>query len=98
MARAFIIMLDSFGVGATCDAKNYHDEGADTLRHIAEHCAQGKADQIGVRAGPLKIPHLIRLGLNEVAKISQGKWIPGFETNVAIDGAYGCAKELSLGK
>src|SRR5437867_12823072 len=98
MSRAFIIMLDSFGVGATRDAKKYGDEGADTLRHVAEYCAQGKADKINVRSGPLQIPNLLRLGLNGVANISQGKFIPGFDTHVAIESAYGCAAEISLGK
>jgi phosphopentomutase len=98
MPRAFIIMMDSFGVGATSDADRYGDAGADTLRHIAEYCAQGKADKVGLRSGPLYLPHLIRLGLNEVAKLSQGTPIPGFATDIAIAGVYGCAEEKSLGK
>jgi phosphopentomutase len=59
MPRAFIIMLDSFGVGATADAVP-SDMGADTLRHIAEYCVAGKADKAGVRQGPLSLPHLTR--------------------------------------
>lgn len=98
MARAFIIMLDSFGLGATADAAKYGDEGADTLHHIAEVCAAGKADKDGVRKGPLKLPNLTRLGLNGAAKISSGKSVPGLDENVAIEAAYGCAEELSLGK
>mgnify|MGYP000193280686 CR=1 FL=1 len=98
MARAFIIMLDSFGVGALPDAAKYGDAGADTLRHIAQYCLDGKADKAGVRQGPLHVPNLIRLGLNGVATISQGAPIPGFATDVKIEGAYGCAAELSLGK
>lgn len=98
MARAFIIMLDSFGIGATSDAHKYGDQGADTLRHIAEYCAQGKADKSGVRQGPLHIPNLIRLGLNGAAKISQGDFIASLPHQQTFSGAYGCAKELSLGK
>ena len=98
MPRAFIIMLDSFGLGATPDAEKYGDEGADTLRHIAEYCAQGKADKQGVRQGPLNLPNLTRLGLNEAAKISKGISIPGFDESIPVTGAYGCAAELSLGK
>ena len=98
MARTFIIMLDSFGLGATADAEKYGDKGADTLRHIAEYCAEGKADKEGVRKGSLHLPNLIRLGLNGAAKISQGKPIPGFSETVPVEGAFGCAEELSLGK
>lgn len=98
MSRAFVIMLDSFGLGATADAHLYGDEGADTLRHIAEYCQQGKADKLGVRAGPLHLPHFTRLGINEAAIISQGKPIPGLELNTHIEAAYGCAGERSLGK
>lgn len=98
MPRAFIIMLDSFGLGAAADAKQYGDEGADTLRHIAEYCRDGKADKDGVRKGPLKLPNLTRLGLNGAAMISTGKPIPGLDPNVKIESAYGCAAEMSLGK
>lgn len=98
MARAFIILLDSFGIGATDDAAKYGDVGADTLRHIAAYCAEGKANKTGVRSGPLKIPHLVRLGINGAAEISQGQCIPGFATDIPIEGAYGCASENSLGK
>jgi phosphopentomutase len=93
MARAFIIMLDSFGLGATADAEKYGDRGADTLRHIAEYCYEGKADALGVRQGALHLPNLTRLGLNGAAKISQGKFVPGLEQEVKIEAAYGCAAD-----
>src|SRR3990167_3699075 len=98
MSRAFILMLDSFGLGATADADKYGDTGADTLRHIAEQCEQGKADKAGVRSGSLHIPRLTGLGINEAARISQGSYAAGLATNVAITGMYGCAEELSHGK
>lgn len=98
MARAFIIMLDSFGLGATADADKYGDAGANTLLHIAEHCAQGKADKAGVRSGPLNLPNLTRLGLNAAAKISSGRFVPGLNEHANIQAAYGCAAELSNGK
>lgn len=44
MKRAFIMVLDSFGIGATEDADRFGDVGADTLGHIAEACAKGEAD------------------------------------------------------
>lgn len=43
MKRAFIMVLDSFGIGATEDAERFGDVGADTLGHIAEACAKGEA-------------------------------------------------------
>jgi phosphopentomutase len=98
MARAFIILLDSFGIGASADAIKYGDAGADTLRHIAEYCAAGKADKIGVRSGSLYLPNLTRLGLNGAAIASQGIPIPGLVERSVIEGAYGCAEEQSHGK
>ncbi len=98
MARALIILMDSFGVGASADAAKYGDTNANTLLHIAEYCAVGKADKVGMRQGPLHIPNLTRLGLNGALKISCGQYAPGLATDVAIQGAYGCAQEISFGK
>src|SRR3990167_10792471 len=95
MSRAFILMLDSFGIGATQDAEKYHDSGADTLRHIAEYYL--KKNKSDVHQGSLHIPNLIRLGINHAAKISQGAFITGFSTE-SPHGLYGCAEELSHGK
>jgi len=98
MTRAFIILMDSFGIGSSADAIKYGDAGADTLRHIAEQCAAGKADKENVRHGPLQLPNLTRLGLHRAAEMSGGKPVPGLDTDNAIEGAYGCAIELSFGK
>ncbi len=98
MPRAFIIMLDSFGLGATADANKYGDGDAATLHHIAEACLQGKADKEGVRSGALHLPNLTRLGLNGAATISYGKPVAGLDANAKIEGVYGCAEEISLGK
>lgn len=98
MARAFIIMLDSFGLGATADAHRYGDTNADTLHHLAKACAEGKADKAGVRSGPLHLPNLTRIGLNGAAISSTGEAVLGLDKDVQIEGAYGCAEELSLGK
>lgn len=98
MARAFILLFDSFGVGASSDAGEYGDTGADTLRHIAEYCAMGKADKDGIRQGPLRLPNLTRLGLNGAAIASQGIPVPGLAHDIQIEAAYGCAAENSKGK
>jgi phosphopentomutase len=90
MTRAVILVLDSFGIGATADADRFGDVGADTLGHIAERRA---------RAGrPLQIPNLARLGLLHAARDSSGRFPEGCDSNVAITGAYGYAAELSTGK
>ena len=34
--RIFLIVMDSVGIGEAPDAKAFGDEGAHTLRHIAE--------------------------------------------------------------
>jgi len=96
MKRAIILVLDSFGVGATNDAKTFGDVGADTLGHIAQHCAEGKAD-VG-RSGKLDIPNLASLGLMHAAKESTGSFPAGFQDTAPVVGAYGHAEELSSGK
>lgn len=96
--RAFILVMDSFGVGASADAAKFGDTGADTLGHIAEACATGKADKEGVRKGPLHLPNLTQLGLGLLAKGSTGKIPAGLNLNGTPQGAYGHAQEVSHGK
>lgn len=89
--------MDSFGLGATADATRFGDQGSDTLGHIAEACAAGRADLAGARSGALKLPNLARWGLGEAAKISTGRVPQGLAAD-RIAGAYGCAAEVSHGK
>ncbi len=90
MARAVVVILDSFGLGATPDAVQYGDEGADTLGHIAEWC---------VRAGrPLQLPALARMGLPQAAHAATGRWPAGLERDARPQGAFGAAREVSRGK
>ena len=98
MARAFIILLDSFGIGAGPDAEKFGDVGADTFRHIAEYCAAGKGDKAGLRKGSLQIPNLLQLGLNGAAETSTGKSIECLPSGHPIQGIYGSAEEISHGK
>ena len=98
MARAIVLLLDSFGLGASADAARYGDVGADTFGHIAQACAEGRADKVGVRQGPLKIPNLCRYGLAQASALSTGKAVIGIEVNEAPQGYYGFAIEHSLGK
>lgn len=96
MKRTIILMLDSFGIGASDDAVKFGDVGADTFGSIAKACAEGKAD-IG-RQGPLNIPHLASLGLAHAAQESTGSFAAGFNGDIDVIGAYGHAAELSSGK
>ncbi len=94
MSRALILVMDSFGLGGAQDAARFGDEGSDTYGHIARECAAGRADAAGVRAGPLALPNLTRLGLTEAAAISKGEAVPP----IAGPAAYGAAREQSRGK
>lgn len=98
MKRAIILLLDSFGVGATADAAKYGDANADTFGHIATACATGKANQLGIRQGPLNIPNLTMLGVGKAAEISSGYFPAGLDRDVEIKALFGCATENSKGK
>lgn len=96
MKRGIILVLDSFGIGASDDAIHFGDAGANTLGHIAQQCALGHADE--QRVGPLKLPHLTSLGLMHAAKLSCGDFPRGCVPDAQPVAAYGHAKELSSGK
>ena len=98
MARVFLIVLDSVGIGGGPDAARYGDEGSDTLGHIAESCAAGAGNRAGLRAGPLALPNLTRLGLGLAAEGASGRIPPGLEPSGPVDGAYGHAVETAPGK
>ena len=90
MSRAFILLLDSFGLGALPDADQYGDTGANTFGHIAEWAAkEGK---------PMSLPNLERLGLAAAAHKASGEWAAGFDKRDGFTGAWGVAREQSTGK
>jgi len=91
MGRAIILVMDSFGIGATADADKFGDVGSDTFGHIAKVRAESDA-------GPLKLPNLARLGLFHASRDSTGEFPAGADPDVEIVGAYGYAEELSSGK
>src|ERR1700722_6927894 len=97
MTRAILIVLDSVGCGGAEDARAYGDEGADTLGHIAEACADGRGDRDGLRSGPLKLPRLEALGLGHAMKASSGRAPPGFALPEPR-GQWGYGIETSRGK
>ncbi len=92
MKRALILVLDSFGIGASRDAVQFGDQGADTLGHIADYCLTGRG------SGALRLPNLSRLGLFHAAHASSGRFPAGCATNTPAEGAWGYAAEVSSGK
>ncbi|QND51774.1 phosphopentomutase [Phyllobacterium sp. 628] len=96
MSRAFLFVLDSFGIGGAPDAAAFGDEGSTTLGHIMEACAAGRGDKQGLRSGPLVLPNLTSLGLFHAANIASSLQIPA-ETAAPV-GLWGAAEEVSNGK
>jgi phosphopentomutase len=94
MGRGFLLVMDSFGIGAAEDAAAYGDEGADTLGHIARACAAGAV----AGRGALRLPTLERLGLGAAAAASTGAWPAGLARRDGFTGAWGYAAEKSRGK
>jgi len=85
MSRAFVIVLDSLGIGGAPDAARFGDVGSDTLGHIAERVAPA-------------LPNLARLGLGAAAEIATGKVPRGFGPPGAGAGFWAAAAEASRGK
>lgn len=94
--RAIVLVLDSFGIGATPDADKFGDAGSNTLGHIAERCAADHTDNRYQR--PLTLPYLASLGLLHAARACTGKFPKGMNTDITITGAYAASRELSSGK
>ena len=99
MTRAFLIVLDSVGIGGAPDAARFFngtrpDTGANTLAHIAQACAAGRANE--GRSGPLHLPNLDRLGLGAAVRLASGDEVPGLDA--APQGLWGAASEISAGK
>ena len=55
--RVFLIVMDSVGIGEAPDAKDFGDEGAHTLLHIAE------------KMGGLNMPNMAKFGLGNIEEI-----------------------------
>jgi len=105
MARAIILVLDSFGVGYAEDADKFGDVGANTFINLAKAYYQEQNKVI-------QLPHLGALGLHELAKqassveawqafdaclLAGGSNIEHFYVS-PTKGAYGYMAEISTGK
>ncbi|WGW05509.1 phosphopentomutase [Tropicibacter oceani] len=100
MSRAFLVVLDSVGIGGAPDADQYFndglpDTGACTLGHIADACAQGRSDD--GRQGPLHLPHMGALGLFHALELGCGTPKAGL-CPASPTGRWGAATEVSKGK
>ena len=99
MPRAFLVVMDSVGCGGAPDADTFFngcrpDTGANTLGHIAQACAQARAED--GRSGPLHMPNLDGLGLGAALKAASGVEVEGL--GAKPQGLWGCAQEVSRGK
>ena len=105
MARAIILVLDSFGVGYANDAKNFGDVGANTFINIAKQ-------YLKIKNRVIDLPNLGALGLHALSKQASSRetW-QEFEQalankNIAFNdfykkpcnGAFGYMAEISTGK
>ena len=82
MARVFLIILDSFGIGYAPDAAQFGDEGSNTLSHICDHV-------------DLHVPNMASLGLGLAAQSAGGR---NPFPDAAVIGRWGHAHEVSEGK
>ncbi|NIZ15468.1 phosphopentomutase [Phaeobacter sp. HF9A] len=99
MTRAFLVVMDSVGIGGAPDAgayfnKDLPDLGANTVAHIAQACAEGRAE--AGRSGPLRLPTLDGLGLGAALRLASGQPAPGLDA--VPGGLWGAAAEVSAGK
>ena len=97
MARAFLVVMDSVGIGGAPDADQFFngevpDTGANTLGHIMTACAAGQAED--GRSGPLMISNLERLGISSAMALATAGDLPATKPQ----GAWGAATEVSRGK
>ena len=93
--RAFLIVIDSVGIGGAPDAGDYFngdvpDTGANTVGHIAQYCADRRV------SGGLKVPNLDAMGLGKAVRLASGMSCPGLYANPVE--AWGAATEISRGK
>ena len=82
MRRVIILVIDGLGVGEAPDAKEYGDEGSDTLGGICKNFPK------------LKVPNLAKLGLFNITGINTYK----IKKPTEIYGNYGKCLEQSYGK
>ena len=93
MARVFLVVMDSVGIGGAPDADKYFngdisDFGSNTVLHIAEYMRK--------RGRPLKLPQLNALGLGSAIHHSAGITHP--DLPIEPDANWAVGQESSRGK
>jgi phosphopentomutase len=101
MARAFLVVIDSVGIGGAPDAGRFFngarpDTGANTLGHIAQACAAGQAN--AGRQGPLAVPVMAGLGLGQALHLASGMPAELLGGPRDPQGLWGAATQASGGK
>lgn len=90
MARAIILVMDSFGIGYAPDAEQFGDIPANTFAHLSQYYFNHTGKKIS-------LPNLASMGLVD-ACLAAGKEAFPVEEYQLAKGAYGYAAELSSGK
>ena len=90
MARAIIMVIDSFGIGYSPDAEDFGDVGANTLANLARAYYEESGKKIA-------LPNLSSMGLIKACEQASNQTFP-FQGKAPSKGAYGFAQEISTGK
>lgn len=90
MARAIIMVIDSFGIGYSPDAADFGDVGANTLANLARAYYEDSGKEIA-------LPNLSSMGLIKACEQASNQTFP-YQGKAPSKGAYGFAQEISTGK
>ena len=90
MARAIVLVIDSFGIGYSPDAIDFGDVGANTLANLS----QAYFDATGKK---ITLPNLSAMGLIKACQQASNQVFPHHES-LPSKGAFGFAQEISTGK
>ena len=90
MARAIIMVIDSFGIGYSPDAVDFGDVGANTFANLSRAYYEETGNKIS-------LPNLSALGLVKACEQASNQTFP-YQGQEPSKGAYGFAQEISTGK
>ncbi|ASP49540.1 phosphopentomutase [Cognaticolwellia beringensis] len=90
MARAIVLVIDSFGIGHAPDAADFGDISANTFANLARYFYQHEKREI-------KLTNLAKMGLVQAA-FEAGKCTFPVVKQAPEQGAFGYAAEISTGK
>lgn len=90
MARAIVLVIDSFGIGYAPDAADFGDVGANTFANLATAYFNETGRKIA-------LPNLSAMGLVKACEQASQQEFP-YQGSKPTKGAYGYAEEISTGK